>query len=335
MEKNKILKFFTKLHKIESIITKSQFLFMLIMFSFFMISIGMCFYAIVTKELNFIIGIILMFLSTFATIFALISIEKMSYFLKTIFILKFNKKEVMNVVPLLNFKEYKNNKENISVSIFKDWIKDIEGSESELIEIKNIIENFNILEDHGYPEYFSIIDILLKKYDKKINIENFLVRNKTLNKYEVIFTDLFNNNIKVINRLVDYLGIDQILNNQDILEKVNMDYIYGILKEEFKLNELVELMFEKDHTNFIDKEYDLNIWKFFNSSNYSQILELKRLILEDIIDSEDENLVINYKENFLELVEEIKCKNFDKLFILKQKLKKIKVENKEFNVITI
>jgi len=156
-----------------------------------------------------------------------------------------------------------------------------------------------------------------------------------LNQYEVIFLNLLNKDPKLINKIIDYLEIDQILNNAEILEKVNMDYIYENLKHEFKLEELVELMFEKESTKFIYKEYDLNIWNFLNGSNFSKILELKRLILEDIIESENELIIINYKDKFLDLVEEIKCKNLDKLFVLKQKIKKIKIEQNEYKIIHI
>lgn len=329
------LKFFSKLHKIESLIIKSGILLVAIIFLFFLISISTVFAYLVSKELNFIIGIILMILSAVTSILFLISIDKINKYIKDIFILKLNKKEIMDMIPLFNLKEYKNKEKSISLHLFKDWIKNIEGTELELIEVKNIIENFNILEDYGYQEYFEVIDILLRKYSEKINLENFLVKNRTLNKYELTFCNLLNKDIKIISKIFDYLDVDQILNNQELLEKVNMDYIYTILKKEFKLEELIELMFEKVNTNFIDKEYDLNIWNFLNGSNFSKILELKRLILEDIVESENETLIINYKDDFLDLVEEIKCKNFDKLFVLKQKLKKIKIKENEFKIIHI
>lgn len=329
------LKFFNKINKINNLIIKSIMLLVTLIFIFFLISIYLICSYMVSKEINFIIGIVLITLSAFTSISFLISCEKIIQYIKNVFIIKLNKKEIQDVIPTFNIKEYKNKKEDILLYLFKNLINHIEGTEAELIEAKNIIESFKLLEKENFKEYFDIIDILIKKYSEKINLENFLVKNKILNQYEVIFLNLLNKDQKLINKILDYLEIDQILNNNEILEKVNMDYIYQNLKNEFKLEDLIELMFEKENTKFIDKEYDLNIWNFLHGSNFSKILELKKLILEDIIESENEFLIMNYKDDFLDLVEDVKCKNLDKLFVLKQKLKKIKIEDNEFKIIHI
>lgn len=284
-------------------------------------------------KINIFLALTLSLLSTISTLSALLFFNKIIEFAKNLFILKINEKEIINIIADLNIKYLK--KEGIlSIELFKNFIKNIEGTKSELYLIKDSIIKINSVNKLDTNIYVSIIDILIEKYKEKINLEKIFTKNETLNGHELVFLDLLNE--KLINTTIikNYINPIKILNNEILLNQLDLKKdVYNNLIEKIKLEKLTELIFEKENTKFIDEEYYLNVWNFLNGSNFSKILELRKLILEDIIESENENFIINYKEDFLELVDEIKCKDLDKVFILKQKLKKTK--EKEFRIIQI
>lgn len=333
MEIKKNLDFFLKLYIKENKIIK-KVLYFLGLFSLLSIVLIILLAGMFDSgKINIFLALTLSLLSTISTLSALLFFNKIIEFAKNLFILKINEKEIINIIADLNIKYLK--KEGIlSIELFKKFINNIEGTKSELYLIKDSIIKINSVNKLDTTIYVSIIDILIEKYKEKINLEKIFTKNETLNGHELVFLDLLNE--KLINTTIikNYINPIKILNNEILLKQLDLKKdVYNNLIEKIKLEKLTELIFEKENTKFIDEEYYLNVWNFLNGSNFSKILELRKLILEDIIESENENFIINYKEDFLELVDEIKCKDLDKVFILKQKLKKTK--EKEFRIIQI
>lgn len=134
------------------------------------------------------------------------------------------------------------------------------------------------------------------------------------------------------------IKIDYLIDNLDILNKeTTKKIILQKLTEKYSTKELTELIFSKKNNNMNDS-LKTNLWNHFNGKTTESIFYLKIWIIEEILKNKDENLLINYKEEFLEQTKEIQVEDMNLLYMMKQKLNetvKRDIENKINKVIQI
>lgn len=244
-------------------------------------------------------------------------------------------KDELEFVSFINF----NYKEIESMQIESSILNKIVEKED---SIESILECLKSIEDYNYEKIMYVINLLYKKDKECISLQKICLGNQDqFNPVEIFIHSLLAEEIKSIilndkQIISKYFNLEYILKNNQIFNEENIKYIYyPLLKKEIKFHYLVKLMFEKSNSSFSDSLH-LELFNFFNSDSVENIFYLKKLIIEDILETKSEKLIINYKEEFLSYVENIKFENMNNLYIIKQKLlnkeKNIKLANKIINI---
>lgn len=257
------------------------------------------------------------------------SFEKKSYnqlfklFIKDI-------KEIINDDLVSNFKN-----SNPDYELLRNILKNIDISKEEL---DNIMSNIKKL--HEKEKEFILLNIL-SNCQNIISIENLLVNNQSnLNDVEMKLFNEFEIQKIILKyqHLFENIKIDYLANNLNILNKETVKkIIFPRLIEKYSIKELTELVFSKKNNN-INDSLKTTLWNHFNGEVNESSFYLKLWIIEEILKNKDENLLIDYTEEFLEQTKEIQLEDMNLLYMMKQKINqkvKINIENKINKVIQI
>ena len=242
----------------------------------------------------------------------------------------------------------KNRKEIIK----DDLISDFKNSNPDYELLEHILKNTNIskedlnniisnVKELTPKEKEWILLTTLSNCQNVISIEKLLVNNQSdLNDVEIKLLNEFGVQKIILEyqHLFKNIKIDYLIDNLNILNKeTTKKIIFPRLIEKYSTKELTELIFSKKNNNMNDC-LKTNLWNRFNGKTTESVFYLKIWIIEEILKNKDENLLIDYKEEFLEQTKEIQLNDMNLLYMMKQKLNetvKIDIENKINKVIQI
>jgi len=290
------------------------------------ISFGIMFLAVISKNM-IAYSIFNVFLTISLFIYICIYENKAYKHLFRLFIK--NRKEIIKVDSISSFKN-----SNPDAELLVNILKNTNISKEDLNNI------MNLKEINQREKEWILLNILLNCQDV-ISIEKLLVNNQSdLNEIEMKLFNEFGIQKIILEyqHLFKNIKMDYLIDNLNILNKeTTKKIIFPRLIETYSIKELTELIFSKKNNN-INDYLKTNLYNHFNGKTSESVFYLKIWIIEEILKNKDENLLIDYKKEFLEQTKEIQLEDMNLLYMMKQKLEetiKIDIENKINKIIQI
>ncbi len=237
-----------------------------------------------------------------------------SYIFKNLKV-EFNKEEkkiIFNIVKKnINYLE-----ENyILISVIHEQIENLDTHN--LLEFLNIYKYINLKETH----FKQLTTLLFKNTVQEGNLIHILFEQdkKNLSDKELIMHNFLKDNndflLKVIPFLKDSIckenSFTEIIMTQKLTKMLPIKYIFVKALESYSLKEITEALFS-DNKNFILND-------LLNTLDMEQLMLFKKNVIEKVLETKDENVIINCQEIFLKYAAKLDLKNKDLLCLMEEK----------------
>lgn len=330
MQEKNLISLIRKIKDIKYPNLESEFLknILYLILPFFTIIFSFFIYIFSLNDIHFFYNLVFSFFASFLlTIFFALLLEHIQSINNYIVYKAFNSYIFKNLKVEFNKEEKK-----IIFNYFKDNINDLEENDIliniiynqiENLDINNLFEFLNLYKDINLNKthFKHLTNLLFKNTVQEGNLIHILFeQNKnTLSDKELIMQNFLKNNNDFLLKVIPFLK-DSIYNENSLTEIIMVPkltkilpikYIFVKALESYSLKEITEALFS-DNQNFILND-------LLNRLDIEQLMLLKKNVIEKVLETKDENVIINCQENFFKYALKLDLKNKDLLCLMEDK----------------